>query len=56
MNFLSSNSKPHHVIIGNFEANDTNGQGLAKQLKAMLENFGLTSKVLCYVKDEGTDK
>ncbi len=31
------------------------GQGLAKQLKVMLEEFDLTSKVLCYVKDEGTN-
>jgi len=28
---------------------------LAKQLKAMLEKFGLISKVLCYVKDKGTN-
>jgi hypothetical protein len=35
-----------------FEANDTTGMGLAKQLKAILENFGFTSKVLCYVKNK----
>jgi hypothetical protein len=45
--------KPHHVIRGLFEANDIMGAGLARQLKTMLEKFGLTSKVLCYVKDEG---
>jgi len=28
---------------------------LAKQLKAMLEKFGFISKVLCYVKDKGTN-
>ncbi len=55
MNFLSSNWKPHHVTIGLFEANDTTGQRLAKQLKAMFKKFGLTSKVLCYVKDGGTN-
>ncbi len=55
MNFLSLYWKLHHVAIGLFEANDTIGQRLAKQLKAMLEKFGLTSKVLCYVKDEGTN-
>jgi hypothetical protein len=56
VNFLSSDWKPHHVTIGIFEANDTARQGLAKQLKAMLEKFGFTSKVLCYVKDEGSEK
>ncbi len=43
------------LIIGLFEANDTMGMGLARQLKALLEKFGLTSKVLCYVKDKGTN-
>jgi hypothetical protein len=39
--------------MGLFEANDTSRQKLARQLKAMLEAFGFTSKILCYVKDEG---
>lgn len=51
INFLLVDWKPHHVTIGLFEANDIMGMGLAKQLEAMLEKFGLTSKVLCYVKD-----
>ncbi len=55
VNFLSTNLKPHHVIIGLFEANDTTGARLARQLKTMLETFGLTSKVLCYEKDKGTN-
>jgi len=55
VNFLSSYWKSHHVTIGLFEANDITGQGLAKQLKAMLEKFGPISKVLCYVKNEGTN-
>ncbi len=29
------------------------GMGLARQLKALLEKFELTPKVLCYVKDKG---
>ncbi len=28
---------------------------MARQLKTMLEKFSLTSKVLCYVKDKGTN-
>jgi hypothetical protein len=55
VNFLSSYWKSHHVTIGLFEANDITGQELAKQLKAMLEKFGPISKVLCYVKNEGTN-
>jgi hypothetical protein len=31
------------------------GIELARQMKTMLEKFGLTSKVLWYVKDEGTN-
>jgi len=55
VNFLSTNWKPHHVIIGLFEANDITRVGLAKQLKTMFEKFGVTSKVLCYVKNKGTN-
>ncbi len=50
-----ANWKPHHVTIGIFEANDTMGVELARQLKAMLKKFALTSKVLCYIKDKGTN-
>jgi len=41
--------------VGLFEVSDTTGQGLMRQLKAMLEKFGLTSKILCNVKDERTN-
>jgi len=40
--------------VGLFDANGIIGYGLTRQLKAMLETFGLTSKILCYVKDKGT--
>jgi hypothetical protein len=50
VNFLSLNWKPHHAVIGLFEANDTNVQRFSKQLKAIVEEFDLTSKVLCYLK------
>jgi hypothetical protein len=42
-------------MIGLFEANEIISARLTKQLKALLEKFGLTSKVLCYVKNEGTN-
>jgi hypothetical protein len=52
INFLTLDWKPHHVFVSLFEANDTTRLGLAKQLKVLLESFSLTSKVLCFVKDE----
>ncbi len=55
VNIFLTDWKPHHVTIGLFEANDTMGAWLARQLKTMFEKFGLISKVLCYVKDEGTN-
>jgi hypothetical protein len=42
-------------MIGLFEANEIISARLTKQLKVLLEKFGLTSKVLCYVKNEGTN-
>jgi hypothetical protein len=41
--------------MGLFQANDTTWQRLTRLLKAMLKKFRLTSKILCYVKDEGTN-
>jgi hypothetical protein len=52
--FLFAYWKTRHVMIRLFEANDIIGVRLTKQLKALLEKLGLTSKVLCYVKNEGT--
>jgi hypothetical protein len=48
---LFVNWKPQHVMIRLFKANDTIGA----KLKALLEKFGFTLKVLCCVKDEGTN-
>jgi len=42
-------------MIGSFEADEIVSSRLTNQLKTLLEKFGLTSKVLCYVKNEGTD-
>jgi len=55
INFISPQWEPHHVIVGLFEANDIAKVGLARQLKGLLERFQLTFKILCYVKDEGTN-
>ncbi len=53
--FLFAYWKTRHVMIGLFEADDIIGARLAKQLKVLLEKLGLTSKVLCYVKNKGTN-
>ncbi len=55
INFLSPQWEPHHVIMGLFDANDIMKVGLARQLKGLLERFQFTFKILCYVKDEGTN-
>jgi len=46
INFLSADWKLHCVTIILFKTNVTMGMGLARQLKAMLEKVGVTSKVL----------
>lgn len=46
---------PRHVIIGLFEAADTTGVTLAESVKGLLKSFGLTNKILAYVKDEGAN-
>lgn len=55
INFLSPQWEPHHVIMGLFGANDITKVGSARQLKGLLERFQLTFKILCYVKNEGTN-
>jgi hypothetical protein len=51
--FLFAYWKTRHVVIGLFKANDIIGVRLAKQLKTLLKKLGFTSKVLCYVKNNG---
>jgi hypothetical protein len=54
INLLFTYKKHCHVIIALFNVNDIIKHGLERQLKALLQKFCLTSKILCYVKDEGT--
>ncbi len=55
INFVFVDWKHQHVTIRLFEANGNTSFGLANKFKTLLEKFGFTSKVLCYVKDEGTN-
>jgi len=43
------------VTLGLFEAKWTNGVVLAGQLQALFGKHELANKIICYVKDEGTN-
>jgi hypothetical protein len=55
INFLTPQWEPCHVCVGLFEVDDTTRVGLTRQMKDLLEKFKLTSKILCFAKDEGTN-
>lgn len=45
VNLLGVDSQPKHVHIGLFEANETIGQALAKNLIKLLDTYGLKKKI-----------
>jgi hypothetical protein len=53
--FLGSTLKPKHVTLSLFEAIETIGQALAKNLIELLVAYGLKNKIITYVKDEGSN-
>jgi hypothetical protein len=53
--FYPPSSKLKHVMIRLFEANDTNNDAVAMNFKKILNKFGLTQKIMAYVKDEGSN-
>jgi hypothetical protein len=53
INFLDKNWQPKKVTINLFEAKETIGQALARNLKELLDSYGLNNKIIAYVKDEG---
>jgi hypothetical protein len=55
INFLDENWQPKKVTISLFEVLETMGQALAKNLKELLDSYGLNKKNIAYVKDEGVD-
>jgi hypothetical protein len=55
INFFNLSWIPCHISIGLFEAHDTFGATLIKQMKILLVEFNLKNKVIMYVKDEGTN-
>jgi hypothetical protein len=55
VNFLDANWQPKQVIIGLFETTETIGQALVVNLSNFLDSFGLTNKIIEFVKDEGVN-
>jgi hypothetical protein len=52
---LTLDWEPKHITIGLFEAKGTSWVSLVGQLQALFEEYKLTNKIICYVKDEGTN-
>jgi hypothetical protein len=55
INFINYDWVPYHVTIRLFEALDTFGATLVEQMKYLLTEYQLTSKIITYVKDESTN-
>jgi hypothetical protein len=55
INFLTLDWESKHVAIGLFKAKDTIGINLASQLQVLFEKYNLINKIICCVKDEGTN-
>jgi hypothetical protein len=55
INFLDESWQPKKVTIGLFEAIKTIGQTLARNLIKFLDSYGLSKKIIVYVKYEGVN-
>jgi hypothetical protein len=55
VNFLDANWQLEQVTIGLLEAIETIGQALVVNLNSFLDFFGLTNKIIEFVKDEGAN-
>jgi hypothetical protein len=53
INFLGVDWQPKFIIIGLFLASETIGQVLGKNSTALLDEYGLKTKIVVYVQDEG---
>jgi hypothetical protein len=54
ISFLDENWQPKKLTIGLFEAIKTN-QALARNLRKLLDSYGLSKKIIVYVKNEGAN-
>jgi hypothetical protein len=55
VNFISSEWEAKHVTIGLFEVIDTRNVIMAPKLQELLDKFSLTTKILTYVRDKGSN-
>jgi hypothetical protein len=55
INFLDENWPPKKVTFNLFEAIETIGQALARNLNELLNSYGSSKKIITYVKDEGAN-
>jgi hypothetical protein len=55
VNFVDKSWVPQHVTMGLFDASKTSGVALAEIVKPLLRKFKLESKVIAYLKDEGSN-
>jgi len=55
INFLDENWPPKKVTINLFEAIETTGQALARNLNELLDSYGSNKIIIAYVKDEGAN-
>jgi hypothetical protein len=55
VDFVDDECIPQHVTVSIFEVAGTSGVALAEVIKWLLNEFGLTDRVLAYVKDDDTN-
>ncbi len=55
INFLDENWHPKKLTIGLFEGIEITNQALVINLKALLDSYGFSKKIIVYVKDEGAN-
>jgi len=56
ISFLSEEWQPQHITRRLFEANETIGQAMARNLIELLDQYDLMKKkIIAYVKDEGAN-
>jgi hypothetical protein len=55
INFITLDWESKHVTIGLFNGKEIIGINLVSQLQVLFEKYNLINKIICYVKDEGTN-
>jgi hypothetical protein len=53
MHFLNNNWEPCHIIASFFEIVDTFRNAMALQVNDVLVKYGLNTRIIAYIEDEG---